>query len=83
MSSPPSLPNDSEETEIDRLLLELGIELPALEPAADDSPAQDANSEYRAVVDDSDRPHDENDAVSFCLPHPQARFPPWPPETES
>lgn len=83
MSSPPSLPNDSEETEIDRLLLELGIELPAVEPTADDSTAQGANSEYRAVVDECDRPWDENDAASFYLPHPQARFPPWPPETES
>ena len=80
---PTSFPNISEEIEIDRLLLELGIELPAVESIAHTPLPVGVNSGSPASTDEAESPQDEEEAVFFALPLPLVRMLSWPPETES
>lgn len=85
MPLPPLLPSNLEEIEIDRLLLELGIELPAVESIASTALPAGVNGEPPSNPDDAESPQEqeEEEAVIFCLPLPLARRISWPPETES
>ena len=83
MSLPISSTDNPEEIEIDRLLRELGIELPVVESVAGYTLAADDNGEIPLVADDAGDLHDEVDGVICWLPQPLVRMTPWPPEMES
>lgn len=82
MSLPSSTPDNPEETEIDRLLRELGIELPDENSEPDWDHAAVGNGETPLITDDPGLP-DADEPVSYWLLHLPHRKPPWPPETES
>lgn len=81
--------DNPEEIEIDRLLLELGIVLPAVENTANHAPPVGISSALQSIGENNnteplqDETQDEDNTVSFWLPHPRERFLSWPPETES
>lgn len=77
-----STPDNPEETEIDQLLRELGIELPDEECRTDWSHAAAGNGEIPLVTDDLSL-SDPDEPVSYWLPHSPYRKTPWPPEAES
>lgn len=77
-------PDNPEEIEIDRLLLELGIVLPAVEDIADQEPPLGIKNAQPSPHDAAAEPsQDEDSAASFWLPHLLTPMLPWPPETES
>lgn len=74
MSLPTSSTDNPEEIEIDRLLRELGIELPAVESIAGHTRAAEDNGDIPLISDDSGDLHDEVNGVSCWLPQPLARM---------
>ena len=83
MPLPPSSPDIPEEIEIDRLLLELGIELPAVESLANTVLPAGVNGTLASITDDVESPQEENEVVSVWLPLPFTRTMPGSPESES
>jgi len=84
VSLPSSSTDNPEEIEIDRLLRELGIVLPAVESVAIFTQTADANEAPPLIDDDAgDLRDDEIDVTDDWLPPTQPRMTPWPPEAES
>lgn len=83
MSLPTSSSGNPEEIEIDRLLRELGIVLPAVESVTIFTQTADANRDPPLSSDDAGDLRDEVDDTDDWLPPTQPRMTPWPPEAES
>lgn len=77
-------PDNPEEIEIDRLLLELGIVLPAVEDIVNQEPPLGIKNAQPSPPDAAAESSQEEDSgASSWLPHLLAPMLPWPPETES
>jgi len=67
VSLPIPSPDNPEEIEIDRLLRELGIELPAIESIADYTRAADDNSEVPSNADEAADLPDEAETIKLLV----------------
>lgn len=83
MSLPISLPDNPEESEIDRLLFELGIKLPTIEIIADQCPPAGVHGSYALIADSNECPHDEDETDRYWVIRVRARIMPRLPDTES
>lgn len=83
MSLPTSSSGNPEEIEIDRLLRELGIVLPAVESVAAFTQTAGTNRDPPLSSDDAGDPRDEVDDTDDWLPPTLLRMTPWPPEAGS